>query len=108
MDKTTQGLKTLAEYMGFEIAARYNSTTGDLTKVLISENNEIEHLAYNTSWDALVPVYSKLYTTELLFVNSAQLNLVEKYECAAKLNDPQAAFEAVVELVKLINKENGK
>jgi len=88
-EETKAGLKLLAEYMG--------------EKPHVNEYpKETQHLfykPYNTSWDALVPVFSKAihenYVMELAFTVFGAL----------KENNPQAAFEAVVEIVELINKE---
>ncbi len=103
MDKTTQGLKTLAEYMGLKAA--------DKKSILDYEDDEvsIHSLTYDTSWDALVPVYSKIYCTEENLFNAKDAyNIVSRIDAYIKYDNKQAAFEAVVELVTLINKENGK
>lgn len=85
MDKTTQGLKTLAEYMG------ENPNSGHIYK-------------YNTSWDALVPVFVKWYN-EADDIPNEGIGYWRDYEEAHNTDNKQAAFEAVVELVELINKE---
>ena len=100
MDKTTQGLKLLAEYMG-EMSV--------LEKLI--DGWHPDYKPYNTSWDALVPVYAKVceYMDKKPFVWYTGVIIIERqYLKANRENNPQAAFEAVVELVNLINKENGK
>jgi hypothetical protein len=82
-EETKAGLKLLAEYMGYA-----------------ETNINIERFSYNTSWDALVPVFSKA-----IYENYV-IELAALVFAALRNNNPQAAFEAVVELVKIINKEN--
>lgn len=99
MDKTTQELKTLAEYMG---------EMPNLPIISILWNDETIYPSYNTSWDALVPVYAKVVTelhkTNMADMGNVNLNRLE-IEIAVVVDNKQRAFEAVVELVKIINKE---
>lgn len=96
MDKTTQGLKTLAEYMG------------EKPHHSLSEKDYSFCYKYNTSWDALVPVYAKAveYAEIVLGLPSNSTDIICKYYKAHDTDNKQAAFEAVVELVNLIKKEN--
>jgi hypothetical protein len=100
LDKTTQGLKTLAEYMGLKAS--------DKKSILDYEDNEvsIHSLTYNTSWDALVPLYAKACIDAQMYDIFTPLYV--KVWQAVDTDNKQLAFEAVVELVNLINKENGK
>ena len=100
MDKTTQGLKTLAEYMG------------EKPHHSLSEKDYSFCYKYNTSWDALVQVYAKAVAEKDIITYHRSRSRAEfltgKIYLCVKYNNPQAAFEAVVELVNLINKENNK
>jgi hypothetical protein len=104
-EETKAGLKLLAEYMGYEESTY--SVGGGFGIPAMKKGNDLKVLPlnpkdfpYNTSWDALVPVYAKARKEKPNFtINSVFTNSV-------KVDDKQAAFEAVVELVKLINKEN--
>ena len=100
-EETKAGLKLLAEYMGVEINLNWTAEEW-MNKYAVPLN-----LSYNTSWDALVPVYAKAcsVTVKEGFYFKNTRPLVQKFEVATMVNNPQAAFEAVVELVKLINKE---
>jgi hypothetical protein len=91
-EETKAGLKVLAEYMGYIV--------GDLDKETVEEFG----ISYNTSWDALVPVYAKWYK-ESKNITETIIDYLGIFYNAIVNNNPQAAFEAVVELVKLINKE---
>lgn len=106
MDKTTQGLKTLAQYMG-ESPSTENLPT--VWQKIIESHGIPLYYPYNTSWDALVPVYAKLFSTEEnLFNTEDAFRLTRKIDACIRTDAKQLAFEAVVELVTLINKENGK
>jgi hypothetical protein len=90
-EETKAGLKLLAEYM-----------YGQHEFKILDQNK-----MYNTSWDALVPVYAKVYKQNVnKYVSKLHIAAIDAYMVANTNNNPQAAFEAVVELVKLINKEN--
>lgn len=103
MDKTTQGLKTLAEYMGWKEEA---------PNVYINKPHAkyISNFEYNTSWDALVPVYAKWNAEAANKEINRELyfNTLSLFDFCVETDNIQAAFEAVVELINLINKENGK
>jgi hypothetical protein len=91
-EETKAGLKLLAEYMGLKVG---NVTIDDAEEFGIS---------YNTSWDALVPVYAKWYKEESN-ISEIIIDYIGIFYNGIVNDNKQAAFEAVVELVKLINKE---
>jgi hypothetical protein len=95
-EETKAGLKLLADYMGEK-------------PITICDVHEVKHLfysPYNTSWDALVPVYAKAMS-QIDFNAPVEMERYysDNYYIAHDTDNKQAAFEAVVELVKLI-KEN--
>jgi hypothetical protein len=95
-EETKAGLKLLAEYMG------WREVSPDVYNKGI-HSFYITDMCYNTSWDALVPVYAKA-CVELSKLDIATAHYVTVWN-AVDTDNKQAAFEAVVELVKLINKE---
>lgn len=102
-EETKAGLKVLAEYMGLQACEK--------SSIVDYVDNEVSlhSLTYNTSWDALVPVYSKVmsYIKHKMHIRySPRAKAIDgNYIMFVKKNNPQAAFEAVVKLVKIINKE---
>jgi hypothetical protein len=98
-EETKAGLKLLAEYMELEKLPKYLQW--------ISSTGYLLDLKYNKSWDWLIPVYAivlKDFNTWNNDITAIQFRFLD----AVKNRNIRIAFEAVVELVKLINKEKGK
>jgi hypothetical protein len=99
-EETKAGLKLLAEYM---VERPHVQNLSENWGKCVRAYGLPDNYPYNTSWDALVPVYAKA-VGELDSLGIIAPSYVAIWS-AVDTDNKQAAFEAVVELVKLINKE---